>query len=198
MLIALVAASCGYNRPIHPMKLEGFPGAPIEAGLYPMVDGVEWVYVDEVAGKGELRLRMRKSGERFMLSGLSEDKEVEVRVADGFLEVLVDGVIGERPLKFEGKVGDRWNLARKRYTVFGYDKLEILGEKRRALVVAVDLNQQIVRTTPEGGTSRDLFWYAEGIGLVRMRSEFEGLVMRDARLTELTRDGERVTRIDSP
>lgn len=197
VLAGVLTASCGYSRPIHPMRLDGFPGAPIEAGLYPLADGIEWVYEDEVAGKGVLRLRMRSSGERYLLSGVKE-VEVEVRIVEGFLEIVADGVVGERPLKLVGKVGDRWKLGRKRYTVFGYDELEILGEKRRALVVAVDLNKQIVRTTPEGGTVRDLFWYAKGVGLVRMRTEFEGLVMRDARLTELTRNGERVTRIDSP
>jgi len=198
VFVALGLAACGYARPIHPMRLEGYPGAPIEADLFPLRDGVESVFLDDVhPDRAPLRLRLRERDGRFWLSG-AKGGEVEVRVVNGFVEVVVDGKVVERPLKLEGKVGDRWTLGRRRYTVFGYDELEILGVKRRALVVAVDLHRQIIRTTPEGGTERDLFWYAPGIGVVRMRSEFEGFLKRDARLTELTRGGEPVTRIDSP
>jgi hypothetical protein len=88
----------------------------------------------------------------------------------------VDGEVLERPLRLEGAVGDSWRLGKNvRYTVFGYDRIEVLGEERRALVVACDRD-----------AFRDLYWFAAGIGWVRFRTEHMGAVRRDVRLVEFT------------
>jgi hypothetical protein len=82
-------------------------------------------------------------------------------------------------LKFEGKVGDQWHtkgsVIKKgtRYTVFGYDTVHVLGKPHRALVVAADRMPV-----------RDLYWFAAGIGWVRIRTENEGRAKRAAYLVE--------------
>ncbi|MHC4971079.1 MAG: helix-turn-helix domain-containing protein [Planctomycetota bacterium] len=87
-------------------------------------------------------------------------------------------------LKLEGKVGDQWrtkgSVVKKgtRYTVFGYDTVEVLGKPHRALVVAADRMP-----------IRDLYWFAAGIGWVRIRTENEGRAKRDAYLVEFEPGG---------
>ena len=87
-------------------------------------------------------------------------------------------------LKLEGRVGDQWqtkgSLVKKgtSYTVFGYDTVDVLGKPHRALVVAGDRMPV-----------RDLYWFAQGIGWVRIRTENEGRVKRDAYLVEFEPGG---------
>jgi hypothetical protein len=169
-LIVLVALSgCVSDRPIHPYRLEGFPGAPIEEGLFPLRDGTRWTFADDQGRT--LVLSTRREGQKTLLAGQTEE-EAEIREAEGFVEILYGGVVVDRPLQLAGKVGDQWRAAGATYMAFGYDEIEILkGEKVRALVVAADRSPV-----------RDLYWFARDLGWVRLRSERNGKTTRDARL----------------
>ncbi len=173
---ASVLAGCmSVDPPTHPLRLEGYPGAPIEPGLFPLAPGTRWTFRDKHSG-AELVLALEQVPQQapeggaggLVLTGRSAGL-VHVRVADGFLELLHDGDVVERPLKVEGVAGDAWTGAGASYRVFGYDRLEILGQERRALVVAADR-----------GEVRDLFWFARGLGWIRFRTERQGRVIRDA------------------
>ena len=288
-LLAL-SASCAGERPVHPYRLEGFPGAPIEPDLFPLRAGTRWVFEDRVdADRERLELQLEAREGRLVLVGTQEGEavvritEVETEqgaerrlvivfgvtveqiidaVADHF-DVREDDVLGKRSagpswqatvelarrisvflameltsasleeiassfvgearaanadahdrirlqakedpelsrtlgrleaeltahktyhvLKLEGKVGDQWHtkgsVVKKgtRYTVFGYDTVDVLGKRRRALVVAADRMPV-----------RDLYWFVAGIGWVRIRTESEGRAKRDAFLVEFERGG---------
>ena len=45
-LLAALAAGCASDRPVNPWRLDGFPGAPIETGLFPLRDGARWTFAD--------------------------------------------------------------------------------------------------------------------------------------------------------
>ncbi|HEX5139239.1 MAG TPA: hypothetical protein VFY93_19885 [Planctomycetota bacterium] len=165
---AILLAACASDRPVHPMRLEGFPGAPIEPGLFPLANGTRWTFSD-AEGK-TLTLAVNERDGAFVLTGQTEG-EAEIRIRDGFLEILYQGQVLDRPLKMEGAAGDRWEAAGATYTVFGYDEIEVLGRKTRALVVAADRKVQ-----------RDLYWFAKDLGWVRLRTERTGATLRDARL----------------
>lgn len=166
--LVLLVAGCASDRPVHPMRLDGFPGAAIEPGLFPLADGACWTFAD---GEGKtLTLKVRARDGAYALSGQTEG-EAEIRVHEGFLEILYEGHLVDRPLKMEGAAGDRWEAAGASYTVFGYEEMEILGRKVRALVVAADR-----------GIQRDLYWFAKDLGWVRLRTERTGHTLRDARL----------------
>jgi hypothetical protein len=168
LLVALAVAGCAIDRPVHPMRLDGFPGAPIEPGLFPLRDGARWTFAD---GEGRaLTLAIAARDGVHVLTGQTEG-EAEIRIHDGFLEVLYEGLLVDRPLKMEGALGDRWEAAGATYTAFGYEEIEVLGETRRALVVAADR-----------GLQRDLYWFARDLGWVRLRTERTGKTIRDARL----------------
>jgi hypothetical protein len=181
-LLAVAVAGCAIDRPIHPLRLEGFPGEPIAKGLFPLRDGMRWEFADERNDGRELVLELRAKGDAFELAGAREGS-AELRIRDGYLEVLRDGDLVDRPLRLEGKAGDWWKAAGARCTVFGYDRLDVLGETKRALVVAV-----------ERGRVRDLYWFAEGMGWVRIRTERDGNAVRDARLRRF----DAGPRIDAP
>jgi hypothetical protein len=283
----LLQVGCAGERPIHPYRLEGFPGAPIEADLFPLQAGARWVFEDRVdPDRGRLELELEDREGRLVLVGTKEGEAV-VRVVevdaergperrlvivfgvtvDHVVEAVADHyairaeeVLGVQPttprwqatvelarrvsvflateltsaprseitgrfaggavvdapervphdaqkdpalaraleeleaeltarkayhvLKFEGKVGDQWatkgSALKKgtRYTVFGYDTVEVLGKRHRALVVAADRMPV-----------RDLYWFAQGIGWVRIRTENQGRVKRDALLVEFQPGG---------
>jgi hypothetical protein len=175
LLLALLSSGCATDRPVHPMRLEGFPGAPIEPGLFPISDGARWTFADE-QGK-TLTLSVKARDGTHVLTGQTEG-EAEIRVHEGFLEILYQGHLVDRPLKMEGAAGDRWEAAGASYTVFGYEEIEILGRKTRALVVAADR-----------GVQRDLYWFAKDIGWVRLRTERTGHTLRDARLVSFEAGG---------
>lgn len=169
LVLALAAGACAGPRPIHPLRLEGYPGAPIEANLFPLEPGARWVFSD---GDRKLELRLRADGGDIVLEGRKEGRAV-VRAGPEFLEILYEGQVVERPLELAGRVGDEWRAGGARYTAYGYDEIEVLGETRRALVVASD--RPLVR---------DLYWFVARIGWVRIRTERQGHVVRDARLVE--------------
>jgi hypothetical protein len=170
LLLAAALASCAWERPVHPLRLEGYPGAPIEPGLFPLRDGMRWEFADERNGDRPLVLEIRASADGFDLVG-SQEGAASLRVRDGFLEVLRGGELVDRPLKLEGKAGDTWKAKGAQCTVYGYDRIPVLGEERRALVVAV-----------ERGRIRDVYWFAQDMGWVRIVTEHEGHAVRDARL----------------
>jgi len=163
-----IAAGCAADRPVHPMRLEGFPGAKIEPGLFPLRDGARWTFADK-EGRS-LVLSIRREGDEYLLSGQTE-KEAGIRLKDGFLEISYQGQVVDRPLKIEGQAGDRWEAAGAVYTVFGYDEIDVLGTPVRALVVAADRPP-----------IRDLYWFAKDRGWVRLRTERNGRTVKDARL----------------
>ncbi|MHC4133761.1 MAG: helix-turn-helix domain-containing protein [Planctomycetota bacterium] len=286
----MLSGSCAGERPVHPYRLEGFPGAPIDADLFPLRAGTRWVFEDRVdPDRGRLELELEAREGRLVLVGTKEGEAV-VRIADVeteqgaerrllivfgvTVEQIVDAVadhfdvreddiygkqsagprwqatvelarrisvflateltstsleeiagrfVGEarattadahdrirlqakedpdlaralrrlqaeltaqkayHVLKLEGKVGDQWytkgSVVKKgtRYTVFGYDTVEVLGKPHRALVVAADRMPV-----------RDLYWFAAGIGWVRIRTENEGRAKRDAFLVEFEPGG---------
>lgn len=168
LLLACLALGCVSDRPLSPIRLEGFPGAPIESGLFPLRDGSRWTFGDE-QGK-TLTLSIRAKEGKYVLAGQTEG-EAEIREHEGFLEILYEGRLVDRPLKMEGATGDQWRAAGAIYMAFGYEELEILGRKTRALVVAAD-------RLPV----RDLYWFAKDVGWVRLRTERNGKTIRDARL----------------
>lgn len=213
-----LVVSCGrYERPIHPMRLDGFPGAPIEAGLFPLRDGMTWVFRDRFSRDPAKRLRLEvraagtvrrpplrwvglppvetlQPGTRtapvpqemvdllasgYLLAGVTQTT-ARIAIADGFLEIHHEGSLVSRPLKLSGEVGDTWpGGSRARCMAFGYDSIEVLGERRRALVVGVDRLPL-----------RDIYWFVRGMGWVRIRTERDGRVIRDAVL-ESFRPGAR-------
>jgi len=162
-------AACGIERPIHPLRLEGFPGAPIGTDLFPLRPGARWNFVDRLTGK-KLALRLVRTPEGLGLEGARRGG-ARVRIVDGFLEIDYAGDLVDRPLKLKGRVGDTWRAGGALYTVFGYDRILAAGKLRRALVVAADRPPL-----------RDLYWFAPGIGFARLRTERKGRVVRDARL----------------
>lgn len=170
LLVVATLAGCAWDRPVHPLRLEGFPGAPIEPDLFPLRDGMRWEFEDVKNGGRPLVLELRAAGEAFELVG-SREGAASLRVADGFVEILRGGELVDRPLKLEGRAGDWWKAAGARCTAFGYDRIPVLGATRRALVVAV-----------ERGRVRDLYWFAADMGWVRIRTERDGNAVRDARL----------------
>jgi hypothetical protein len=204
-LVALVLGSCGIDRPVHPMRLKGFPGAPIEEGLFELRDGATWSFQDRLdPDSPPLRLSVEKRDEGYVLKGMREsgagtrvrrgDWEYEIQpeagiaIREGFLELELTVVARRagsreeegqrqtmrlRPLKLRGKVGDTWQSGQDTCIAFGYDDLPVLGQRRRALVVAV-----------ERGPERNLQWFAKGIGWVRIRTERRGQVVRDALLVD--------------
>jgi len=169
---ALVAPGCATQRPIHPFRLEGFPGAPIEPGLFELVDGATWVLRDELNPSAEpIRFELTRSGDEYRLHGAT-DEEARIQIRDGFLEILYGGKVA-RPLKLTGKVGDTWTASGARCMAYGYDRLDVLGREVRALVVAVERKEQ-----------RVLYWFSAGLGVVRVRTERLGHAVQDARLVE--------------
>jgi hypothetical protein len=164
----LAVAGCGLPRPVHPMRLEGFPGAPILGDLFPMRDGMHWTFrvdVDELnqPTKQTLELRLKRGEAGFRVSGVTE-AAAEIAMVEDFLEIRYQGRLVSRPLKVRGAVGDTWRGGEKaRATVFGYDRVKVMGETRRALVVAIDRMPR-----------RDLYWFADGLGWVRFMVERDG------------------------
>ena len=159
LAFALWAGACAGPRPVHPMRLEGYPGAPIEPGLFPLDPGTRWVFAE---GERRLELSLRAEGGEILLEGRKEGQAV-VRAGPEFVEILFEGQVVDRPLKLEGKVGDEWRAGDARYTAFGYDEIEVLGALRRALVVASDRPP-----------IRDLYWFVADIGWGRIRTEHRG------------------------
>lgn len=173
LLPALLLAACATERPVHPMRLDGFPGAPIEPGLFELRPGARWVFRDRLdPDRPPLEMAIRRRGEAFVLTGGTE-AEAFISLAGGFVEISFQGNVVERPLKLKGAVGDSWRVGNATCTAFGYDRIEVLGERRRALVVAVDRPPV-----------RDLYWFARGMGWVRIRSERDGSAFKDAVLVE--------------
>ncbi|MDH3592130.1 MAG: hypothetical protein OER88_09635 [Planctomycetota bacterium] len=168
LALVLLVPACRIDRPIHPYQLEGFPGAPIEPGLFEPRPGMRWTFRD---GEKELVLEVSDRNGAMILTGSKEGPPVEVRESGEFVEMVVEDRVVDRPFKRAGQVGDSWELGEARYTVFGYDEIEVMGVPTRALVVAVDRKSQ-----------RDLYWFAPGAGWVRIRTERKGAVVRDARL----------------
>ena len=176
MLLALVlgAGACAVDRPIHPLRLDGFPGAPVEPGLFPLRDGMTWKFQDGLNPDAPpLLLKLSKQGRRFYLEGTKAGERLEIAHVDGFLEVRQGDRVVDRPLKFPGKAGETWQVNTALVTIFGYDEIDVLGAEQRALVVAVDRRD-----------FRDIAWFVKGMGWVRLRSERRGKVLRDARLIE--------------
>jgi hypothetical protein len=170
---SLLLAGCATDPPVHPMRLDDFPGHPIEGNLFPLRDRVEWVFEDRAAaGNPEVRLVLTRSEGLYYLTG-TKRATAEVRIRGVFLEILREGRPVARPLKLAGETGDSWTFNKMRTTVYGYDTIEIFGERRRALVTAV-----------ESGRSKDLYWWVDGIGWARLRNEQTGRVVRDAWLVE--------------
>ena len=153
------------------MRLEGFPGAPIEAGLFPLRPAT-WEFQDRLdKTRDPLRLAIRRAGKGFVLVGVTKER-AEIAERDGFLEIRYKDQIVGRPLKLSGKVGDTWRAGGDgECTAYGYDRVSVLGKERRALVVAV-----------ERGAERNFYWFVADMGWVRIRTERQGRVIKDASL----------------
>ena len=87
------------------------------------------------------------------------------------MEVRQGDNVVDRPLKYPGKAGETWLVNQALVTIFGYDDIDVLGKKHLALVVAVDRRE-----------TRDLAWFVQDMGWVRLRTERRGKVLRDAHL----------------
>jgi hypothetical protein len=203
LLAALLLGACGIERPVHPMRLDGFPGAPIEEGLFELRDGASWTFRDRLDPEGSpLRLSIERRDGGYVLKGMREAgagtrirkggweyeilPEAGIAIRNGYLELDLtviarprdagpkggrEQTLKLRPLKLQGLVGDSWPSGGDACTAFGYDDLRVLGERRRALVVAT-----------ERGPERNLQWFAKGVGWARIRTERNGKVVRDALL----------------
>jgi len=177
ILLACLALGCATDPPVSPLRFEGFPGAPIEPGLFPLRDGTRWTFGDE-QGK-TLSLAITAEDGKYVLTGQTQG-EAEIRISDGFLEILYEGKLVDRLLKMEGAAGDRWQAAGATYMAFGYEEIDVLGKKTRALVVAADRPPL-----------RDLYWFAKDLGWVRLRTERTGKTIRDAKLLSFDAGAER-------
>jgi len=153
------------------MLLEGYPGAAIEKNLFPLKPAT-WVFQDRLDKAREpLRLTLRRSGDGYVLAGVTQE-QADIAERDGYIEIRYRGRTVERPFKVSGKVGDTWRAGGEGVcTVYGYDRVKVLGKERRALVVSV-----------ERGAERNLYWFVAGMGWVRIRTERQGRVIRDAML----------------
>jgi len=157
------------------MRLEGYPGARIEKGPCSPLKPAAWVFQDKLdKSRAPLRLALRRAGKGFVLTGATE-QQANLARRDGFLEIRYQGKLVGRPLKLSGLVGDTWRVDDKLYTVYGYDRIPVLGRRRRALVVAV-----------EQGVERNFYWFVQQMGWVRIRTEREGRPLKDAALISYT------------
>jgi len=174
----LLLGSCHVDRPIHPLRLEGFPGAPVVDNLFPLRDGMAWTFEDRLDPDAEpLVLRLQKRPKQaFTLEGGRGEGKVEIAWKGGFLELRTEGRVFDRILKHPGKAGDTWEVGEAIFTVFGYDDVDVLGEERRALVVAADRRGR-----------RELAWFVPDMGWVRIRTERRGKAVHDAFLVAYER-----------
>jgi len=171
--LLLLTSACAFDRPIQPLRLDGFPGAEVEPGLFPLRDGMAWTFEDRIDPDAPpLQLRVVKEHRRYFLVGTKQEEQLEIAHVDGYLEVRQGERVVDRPLRYPGQAGDTWLVNQALVTIFGYDDVDVMGEEKRALVVAVDRRQM-----------RDLAWFVKGMGWVRLRTERRGKVIRDARLT---------------
>jgi hypothetical protein len=172
-LLVLGSAGCKVDRPIHPLRLEGFPGEAVVSDLFPLRDGMSWTFQDRLNPDADpLVFTVKKKGlNTYVLDGGANTGPLELAWEDGFLEFRRDGEALDRILKFPGNAGDTWVINDAIFTIFGYDEIEVLGEKKRALVVAADRRR-----------IRELGWFVPGMGWVRIRTERRGKVLHDATL----------------
>ena len=167
----LLLGNCGVNRPIHPLRLEGFPGAEVVDNLFPLRDGMSWTFQDRLDPSARpLVLKLKRDlFRRYHLEGARRADQVEIAWNEGFLELSREGKLIDRILRFPSKAGETWIVNEAIFTVFGYDEIEILGEQRRALVVAADRRQM-----------REIAWFVPDMGWVRIRTERRGRAIHDA------------------
>ena len=161
------------------MRMEGFPGAPVEPDLFPLRDRLVWKFRDRLApDQPPLLLEVRAEGDGYVLTdptkeqariGIVEHQSALNPLLNGtFLEISRNGRI-VRPLKLSGRVGDSWPGGGKtRGMLFGYDRIDVLGESRRAMVVGLD-------RLP----GREIYWFVRNMGWVRIRRERDGRVVHD-------------------
>jgi len=164
----LLLGSCQADRPIHPLRLEGFPGAPVVENLFPLRDGTKWTFEDRLhpdAPPVVLELRRKLGGYALIGRG---GVEVEIAWNDGYLELLEEGRLVDRFLKYPGHAGETWIANQAVFTIFGYDEIDVLGERRRALVVAADRRRL-----------REIGWFVPDMGWVRIRTERRGNPIHD-------------------
>jgi hypothetical protein len=150
--------------------LDGFPGAPVVDYLFPLRDGMSWAFEDRLdpsAPRVELSLRRKPLG-GFVLVGARAAEEVEIAWKEGFLELRHEGRLVDRILKYPARAGETWVVNQAIFTIFGYDELEVLGRKRRALVVAADRRRM-----------REIGWFVPDMGWVRIRTERRGRPIHD-------------------
>ena len=170
-LVALISTGCHVDRPIHPLRLEGFPGEPVVANLFPLRDGMSWTFQDRLNPEAApLVFTVQKKGlNTYYLDGGANTGPLELAWSGGFLELRREGVALDRILKYPGKAGETWVINEAIFTIFGYDTISVLGEEKRALVVAADRRPL-----------RELGWFVPDMGWVRIRTERRGKVLHDA------------------
>ncbi|MEM8886052.1 MAG: hypothetical protein AAGD14_18450, partial [Planctomycetota bacterium] len=165
--------SCHVERPIHPLRLDGFPGDPVVENLFPLRDGMSWTFEDKLApDTPPLKLTVRSVGiNSYVLEGGRAADRIEIAWNGEFLELSREGQLIDRILKYPGRAGETWVVNQAIFTIFGYDTVEILGERRRALVVAADRRQM-----------REIGWFVPDMGWVRIRTERRGRALHDTYL----------------
>ncbi|MEE8105819.1 MAG: hypothetical protein V3T86_09825 [Planctomycetota bacterium] len=175
--LVLLAGCVPSLRPIDPWGFEGYPGGQVAGWRFELRDGRRWTFRDDLDPEAEpMLLALAQDGDEFELRGRKQG-DLTVAVKDGYLEIHHLRSLVERPLKFEGVIGSRWTMPGARGEFFGFDELEVLGEKIPTLVVAIDRHTDV-------GRRRDIYWFAMAKGWVRIRSELDGRPQRDMRLVE--------------
>jgi hypothetical protein len=150
--------------------------------FYPAKVGTKWVYEDQT---GELTSAVsaveRKAGETVVTvlrdhgAGPPSPLEILVLSENGMFRVEAGGMKFDQPVclvRFPIREGDKWDVKvsgpkqlkheKGSATTVGFEEVEVPAGKFKALRV-----EKIV-TTSTGVPLRSTFWYAPGVGLVKM------------------------------
>lgn len=143
---------------------------PLDAAAreYVLQSGVAQVvrFVPDGAGGGALRMGDDPSGPR-------------IDVATDTTGVRFSAEIGSATevLRFGAKPGDRWESGATRLVFEGWERIQLPAGTYDAARVTSSLSAGEVRQD-------ETWWFAEGVGIVRLRSNYSGIFAREMSLSK--------------